>query len=90
MNDSDTPETDGTAVWIEPHDDSAGLTLRRIRDNRDCAWDDDYAGSVVPSEFARRLERERDEARRLAERYRYHDDDGAPFPWPDPEATKSQ
>jgi len=54
---SDTPETDK---------------------NEGCfGWDDAFiplrgTGGAVPVDFARKLERERDEARRLAEQYRDH------------------
>ena len=65
-----TPETDQNEYVFENHDSSAGETLRRVCDGVDVSDGAYYEGPSVPSLLARRLERERDEARREAEAFR--------------------
>jgi hypothetical protein len=43
------------------HDSCAGESLERVADDKDVTWEDGFRGDAVPSDFARRLERQRDE-----------------------------
>lgn len=82
-----TPETDAYEYEFVNHDDCAGETLRRCHDGQDVAWDDNYNGPAVPSTLARKLERERDEARQVAAEWRSNAQNGwdgghkDSFPW---------
>ena len=63
MSDAPTPETDAMAFTEDCEDSSARIFSIREHDGRDVSWDAEYQGSLVPSDFARHLERERDAAR---------------------------
>ena len=76
-----TPETDQHEYEFVNHDDCAGETLRRCHDGHDVAWDNEYNGPAVPSTLARKLERERDEARDEAESLRNLFEHNRELPW---------
>jgi hypothetical protein len=61
MSDRPTPETDAMEYRFINHDSCAGESLERVIDDKDVTWDEVFRGDACPSDFARRLERQRDE-----------------------------